>query len=443
MKTLVTLTLSFLFLSSIAQTSLCGTSIQNFKETSIEELGNEFKRLKAYNNPYCDTTNSDLYKLMNQLAFEHKKAKSKPDGVIVSMGKPYFRGTMTEYEDLTLKVKHKGGKIENTLPPLFKIPAGRYYMVYLWRKKDYLVYAFTDNKCVGYSWWEMGDYELELGLDEIKLLSEEDWNMNVAAGKHGITGRVVDMKTFRHGQGSLEVGLYNKSREKLDSTSTNEDGRFEFRDVDPGDYNVRMEGDREDKYSEVVVVDDLNVPFMYANSIEAGADGFFKFKKLSPAMVEMKRMEARDAPMILPFNLAEMDPGNSLVLSTVAFGSGSSILLSGSFSELNRLTSALKDNSSVNIEITGHTDNTGNASANQALSEKRAKSVQEYLISKGISADRITFKGMGHVAPMFLILLKKTGVKIGVSNFRLLNSGIFWCVQLLYSLLMFLVALNI
>jgi OOP family OmpA-OmpF porin len=52
------------------------------------------------------------------------------------------------------------------------------------------------------------------------------------------------------------------------------------------------------------------------------------------------------------------------------------------------------------ITISGHTDNVGNKSYNLKLSENRAKSVANYLISKGIDASRIKSLGMGNSKPI-------------------------------------------
>lgn len=54
----------------------------------------------------------------------------------------------------------------------------------------------------------------------------------------------------------------------------------------------------------------------------------------------------------------------------------------------------------MKIEISGHTDNKGSAEYNKKLSENRAKSVQEYLVKKGISPDRMSFAGYGFDRPI-------------------------------------------
>jgi len=60
----------------------------------------------------------------------------------------------------------------------------------------------------------------------------------------------------------------------------------------------------------------------------------------------------------------------------------------------------LKDNPTVKVEIQGHTDNIGNDDANQKLSEQRAKAVYDHVLSKGIPADRLRYKGYGESQPI-------------------------------------------
>ena len=57
--------------------------------------------------------------------------------------------------------------------------------------------------------------------------------------------------------------------------------------------------------------------------------------------------------------------------------------------ELNRIIRLMKENPTMRVEISGHTDNIGTDKANQKLSMQRAQSVVEYLINKGISKDRL------------------------------------------------------
>jgi len=57
-------------------------------------------------------------------------------------------------------------------------------------------------------------------------------------------------------------------------------------------------------------------------------------------------------------------------------------------------------NPHIKIEISGHTDNTGNDAHNKLLSEKRAQAVYNFLIAKGIPANRMTYAGYGSLKPI-------------------------------------------
>jgi outer membrane protein OmpA-like peptidoglycan-associated protein len=67
---------------------------------------------------------------------------------------------------------------------------------------------------------------------------------------------------------------------------------------------------------------------------------------------------------------------------------------------LQKLVSFLKANTTVKIEIGGHTDNTGDKKANLLLSQNRANSVKTFLTSKGIAASQLVSKGYGDTVPV-------------------------------------------
>ena len=66
---------------------------------------------------------------------------------------------------------------------------------------------------------------------------------------------------------------------------------------------------------------------------------------------------------------------------------------------LDNLVETLNDNTNVTIELMSHTDSRGTPADNLELSQKRAQSVVDYLISKGISSDRLVAKGYGESQP--------------------------------------------
>ena len=86
-----------------------------------------------------------------------------------------------------------------------------------------------------------------------------------------------------------------------------------------------------------------------------------------------------------------------IVLRNVLFDSDAATLKSASFVELNKLADFLINNKQLNIQINGHTDDVGDADKNMDLSLRRAKTIYDYLIAKGISASRLTYKGYGEM----------------------------------------------
>lgn len=84
----------------------------------------------------------------------------------------------------------------------------------------------------------------------------------------------------------------------------------------------------------------------------------------------------------------------------VEFKTGSADLTTDSRYELDDLIRFLNANARVNIELAGHTDNTGDARANVDLSQRRAEAVQSYLLTNGINASRLSSKGYGSTMPV-------------------------------------------
>ena len=71
-----------------------------------------------------------------------------------------------------------------------------------------------------------------------------------------------------------------------------------------------------------------------------------------------------------------------------------------SFVELEKILKLLTINPSINVEIAGHTDSDGDEKDNFILSTNRAKSVVDWLLDRGVSIDRLTYKGYGENNPI-------------------------------------------
>ncbi|MEL6676098.1 MAG: OmpA family protein [Bacteroidota bacterium] len=99
------------------------------------------------------------------------------------------------------------------------------------------------------------------------------------------------------------------------------------------------------------------------------------------------------------FLLEPIRINSSLVLENVYFNTGKWDLLPTSFAELERIVAFMKLNPRVVVEVSGHTDNTGNKNQKVELSLRRAKAVKAYLVTKGVEEFRLKVKGFGMYRP--------------------------------------------
>lgn len=104
---------------------------------------------------------------------------------------------------------------------------------------------------------------------------------------------------------------------------------------------------------------------------------------------------------LITFNFGiKIELPKTFTLKNVFFDTGKSTLRSNSYKALNELTEFMEHRKTMEIEIAGFTDNVGSADVNLKLSQQRANAVRNYLIKKGIAANRLTAKGYGGQDPV-------------------------------------------
>src|SRR5678810_215230 len=98
--------------------------------------------------------------------------------------------------------------------------------------------------------------------------------------------------------------------------------------------------------------------------------------------------------------LVPIEIGQVVRLNNVFFDFDKWDLRAESFIELDRVVKLLEENPAIEIEMSAHTDSHGSDEYNLKLSDNRARSVMEYILSKGIAPDRITSHGYGETMPV-------------------------------------------
>ena len=118
-----------------------------------------------------------------------------------------------------------------------------------------------------------------------------------------------------------------------------------------------------------------------------------------------KKMDAQAKELSQAIPTAEVSrvgEGINMTFDTsLAFKINSSDLSSSYLSDLSAAAQVFKEYPDTNILIEGHTDDSGAAEYNYALSEKRAKAVSNYFVSQGIAASRLTTKWYGETQPKY------------------------------------------
>lgn len=90
----------------------------------------------------------------------------------------------------------------------------------------------------------------------------------------------------------------------------------------------------------------------------------------------------------------------NLAMRAVQFETGSTTLKRESFTVLDQIAAIMSQYPAYSLTISGHTDNAGDDAANQILSEGRAKTCYDYLVSKGVASGRMRFAGFGETQPI-------------------------------------------
>jgi outer membrane protein OmpA-like peptidoglycan-associated protein len=139
------------------------------------------------------------------------------------------------------------------------------------------------------------------------------------------------------------------------------------------------------------------LPYDKNYSIRASADKFFA---ISENLNLDSLIKAGYKVIHKDLYLVPIEIGQVFRLNNVFFDFDKYFLRPESFTELNRVVAFLNEYPNIEIEMSAHTDSRGSDEYNITLSHNRAKSVMEYILSKGIAASRIVSKGYGETKPV-------------------------------------------
>jgi outer membrane protein OmpA-like peptidoglycan-associated protein len=140
---------------------------------------------------------------------------------------------------------------------------------------------------------------------------------------------------------------------------------------------------------------EIVLPISRVYSFFAEKQGFYSVQDRLDLM-EVKEYEEVERDLYL----TPIETGQTVKMNNVLFYKSKAQLISTSYPELDKLAKMMDENSGITIELEGHTDNVGDRFKNIKLSQDRVGAVRNYLISKGVSEERITGKGYGGSKPI-------------------------------------------
>ena len=139
----------------------------------------------------------------------------------------------------------------------------------------------------------------------------------------------------------------------------------------------------------------IKLPESGTYQITANEEGFLTYKDTITVHVPYHDHEFRKDVEMTPIEV-----GATVRLNEIYFDFDKAELRPESYPELGRVVEFMQLNNTLTIEISGHTDDRGSEEYNENLSQERSDAVREYILSKGIKADRIVAKGYGESKPL-------------------------------------------
>jgi len=181
-----------------------------------------------------------------------------------------------------------------------------------------------------------------------------------------VSGRVLDKKTGRPVEAHIAYVTLDDGKEAGTARSTPGTGEYQ-----------------------------IILPYGKQYGFKAQAEGYYAVSENLDLTALKNYTEVKRDLQLVPIEV-----GQVVRLNNIFFESGKAELKSESFVELNGVVQLLGEQPLLEIALAGHTDNVGADEANMKLSDDRAKAVYDYLVSKGVAAARLSFKGYGESKPV-------------------------------------------
>lgn len=227
-----------------------------------------------------------------------------------------------------------------------------------------------------------------LGIFNDLIINDDQLRMDVKGKLYG--------NSISNPLGDMKILLLNDKMEAIDTTTTDGFGRFIFKYLPYNkDYTISAFDDKES------LLEAINNILVYSSEDEvikvvSNFKGkLFKYNPLDADKSKLTEIYADDPWLSLMEIDSPAPPPNTTIIEDILFESNKSDLLPDAKRTLQKIALVMNSAQGLKIELSAHTDCVGDDAYNQTLSENRAKTAVDYIISKGVPASRIVAKGYG------------------------------------------------
>ena len=227
--------------------------------------------------------------------------------------------------------------------------------------------------------------------------SFNDFVMDDSELKMNVNGRLYG-NNKNNPLADMKVMLLNDKYETIDSAMTNKDGDFSFRHL-PYTKQLLINAENEknilESFDNILVFDNADNLIKIVSQVKGQK---FNYRPLETEQHRFTEIYVDDPwlSIIEKENAAKAKAGDqATIIENILFEFNKADLLEQSKQTLDKVILAMKSNLKFDIELSAHSDSKGSDAYNLKLSQQRAESSKKYIISKGVSAERIIAKGYG------------------------------------------------
>ncbi|HEY0029239.1 MAG TPA: tetratricopeptide repeat protein [Bacteroidia bacterium] len=208
-----------------------------------------------------------------------------------------------------------------------------------------------------------------------------------------IKGKLIAGNENKTPISNITVILMNEKGEAVASKKTDGLGAFLFSRMAPRtNYTIKTDSveSKNIKENKILITDENG---KIIKELMRNPSGYFQYRLLPADKAQLVKISATD-PWLKALKLSK-DKSEMLIIENVYYASGSFDILPEAEVLIDKAVEALKSNAKLIIEVQAHTDAVAGDEYNMELSQKRAKTVVEYMTAKGIDKRRVTGKGFG------------------------------------------------